>query len=127
MKATTDTGLFLADTYALVELIGGNPMYTPYLEHLLLTTKFNIAELYYYLLKDYDKPTADKYLKLYSEFAIPITYSSIKAAMQFKLKHKGEKLSYADCIGYALSLELGIAFLTGDEKFRNKDNVEFVK
>ena len=127
MKAMTEQRIFLADTYALIELIGGNPQYTPYLDHVLLTTKFNIAELYYYLLRDYDKPTADKYLELYSEFAIPITYSSIKAAMQFKLGNKKEKLSYVDCIGHALGLELGITFLTGDEKFRKKDNVEFVK
>ena len=47
--------------------------------------------------------------------------------MQFKLQFKDEKLSYADCIGYAVAAEFGIKFLTGDKKFRSKENVEFVK
>ena len=58
---------------------------------------------------------------------VPVSLSSIAAAMQFKLAHKAENLSYADCVGYALAAELGIKFLTGDEKFRSKENVEFVK
>lgn len=127
MKAMTDIKIFLADTYALIELLGGNPNYRPYLNHILVTTKFNLIELYYHFLHDYDKGTADKYLYLYSKFVIPITYSCIKRGMEFKLKHRKEKVSYVDCIGHALALELGIKFLTGDEKFEDKDNVEFVK
>ena len=127
MKVMTDTKIFLADTYALIELLGGNPNYKPYLSHILITTKFNLIELYYHFLHDYGKEAADKYLSLYSKFVIPITDNSIRKGMDFKLKHKGEKLSYADCIGYAIALELGIKFLTGDQKFENKDNVEFVK
>ncbi len=127
MKDTTETRIFFADTYALIELLGGNPNYKHYLKHILITTKFNLVELYYHFLHDYGKETADKYLDLYSKFVIPITYSSIKKGMEFKLKNKKKKLSYVDCIGYALALELGIKFLTGDKKFENKDNVEYVK
>ncbi len=127
MKAMTDIKIFLADTYALIELLGGNPNYKPYLNHILITTKFNLIELYYHFLHDYDKETADKYLNLYSKFVIPITYSCIRNGMEFKLKHKKERVSYVDCIGHALALELGIKFLTGDEKFENKDNVEFAR
>lgn len=76
---------------------------------------------------DYDKKTADKYLRLYSKFIVPITNSNIQLGMQFKLKYKKEKLSYVDYIGYALAMELGIEFLTGDQKFKNNDNVKFVK
>ena len=127
MKDTTDTKIFLADTYALIELLGGNPNYKPYLSHILITTKLNLIELYYHFLHDYGEETADKYLGLYSKFVIPITDNSIRKGMDFKLKHKEEKISYVDCIGYAIALELGIKFLTGDQKFENKDNVEFVK
>ena len=127
MKAMTETRIFLADTYALIELLGGNLSYKPYLNHILLTTKFNLVELYYHFLNDYNEETADKYLKLYSEFVIPISYNSIKNGMLFKLKNKKDKLSYVDCIGYALAVELRIKFLTGDKKFKDKDDVEFVK
>lgn len=121
------TRVFLADTYALIELLGGNPNYKQYLNSILITTKFNLIELYYHFIREYDKETADKYLRLYSQFVIPITYSCIRNGMEFKLEYRKEKLSYVDCIGYALASELGIKFLTGDNKFRNKGNVEFVK
>ena len=127
MKDTIKTKVFLADTYALIELIGGNVNYKEYLKHILVTTEFNIIELYYSFLRDYDKETADKYLKLYSEFVVPISHNCIRFGMQFKLEYKKEKLSYVDCIGYALALELGIKFLTGDQKFEDKANIEFVK
>jgi hypothetical protein len=47
--------------------------------------------------------------------------------MAFKFTYRKEKLSHVDCIGYALSLEHGIPFLTGDEKFAGKPNVAFVQ
>jgi len=127
MKDMTEIKVFFADTYALIELLAGSVNYKQYLNHILITSKFNITELYYHFLHDYDKETADKYLKLYSSFIVPISYTSIQSGMQFKLKHKKEKVSYVDCIGHALALELGIKFLTGDQKFEDKENVEFVK
>ncbi len=127
MKDMTEVKIFLADTYALIELLGGNKNYKPYLNHILITTKFNLMELYYHLICNYDEDIADKYLRLYSEFTVPVSYSCIKNGMLFKLRHKKEKLSYVDCVGYALALELGVKFLTGDEKFEDKGDVEFVK
>jgi len=32
-----------------------------------------------------------------------------------------------DCIGYVIAERNKMRFLTGDEKFKNKKNVEFVK
>ena len=127
MKVMTD--IFLADTYALIEFFLGNSNYKRYQDAYILTTKLNIMELHYFLLRQYSKEIADKYLLFYSSssFVIPVSYSSIKYGMEFKLRHKNEKLSYADCIGYALAIELGIKFLTGDNKFQDKANVEFVK
>ena len=125
--ALSEVPVFFADTYALIELIGGNSHYQIFLNHILLTSKFNIIELYYALLHDYGKETAEKYMQLYSRFVIPISYSSIRFGMEFKLQYKKEKVSYVDCIGYALAKEFGIKFLTGDQKFQNKENVEYVK
>lgn len=127
MKVMTNHKIFFADTYAFIEILNGNPNYKPYLNSILVTSRFNLIEFYYHLLNDKDKKTADKYLEVYSSLLIPITNKSIRIGMQFKLKHKKEKLSYTDCIGYAQALELNVRFLTGDQKFENKDNVEFVK
>jgi uncharacterized protein len=125
MKATTND--FFADTYALIEMSGQNPHYVKYRSASLHTTQWNLAELYYHFLNTYGEKTADEYLEAYSDFIIEITPSSIKEAMLFKSIHKKEKLSYVDCIGYALAKECRIKFLTGDQKFESKENVEFVK
>ena len=53
--------------------------------------------------------------------------SIIKEANEFKAKNRKLKLSYVDCIGYVLARSFGVKFLTGDEGFRNIENVEFVK
>jgi len=46
---------------------------------------------------------------------------------RLELRKKKLDLSYADAIGYAVSLRLMLMFLTGDEAFKNLENVEFVK
>ncbi|MFH1276481.1 MAG: PIN domain-containing protein [Candidatus Woesearchaeota archaeon] len=118
---------FFADTYALIEIIKGNLNYKVYLDFDLVTTKFNLIELYYHCLNHHSVEDADKYLNIYSPFALPIVDSAIKLGMEFKLKYKKEKLSYVDCVGYAMASVLGIKFLTGDRQFATKENVEFVK
>jgi len=36
-------------------------------------------------------------------------------------------INYVDAIGYSISFDSGIKFLTGDNEFKNLPNVEFVK
>lgn len=36
------------------------------------------------------------------------------------------ELSYADCLGYVISRNMGIRFLTGDKEFERMGGVEFV-
>lgn len=119
--------IYLADTYALVELTRGRPSYLPYADALLLTTEHNIMELYYILLKDHGEEVADKYVAYCSLSAVSIPLHVMKKAMQFKFKHAHEHLSYTDCMGYALAQARGIRFLTGDKKFYGKENVEYVR
>jgi len=124
MRDMTD---FFADTYALLEIIGGNPHYQKFLSCRLVTSQYNLIELYYALLRDYGENIAKKYYQVYKHFLIQVTDSAIQVGMEFKLEHKKEKLSYVDCLGYALAVELGMKFLTGDMKFESKQYVEFVK
>lgn len=46
-------------------------------------------------------------------------------AMKLKLKNKN--LSYTDCIGYIFAIKNNLKFLTGDKKFNDMPNVEFVQ
>jgi hypothetical protein len=42
------------------------------------------------------------------------------------LKQK-RTLSYADCVNFTFTKNLGLKLLTGDQAFRGMENVEFVK
>ena len=54
-----------------------------------------------------------------------VAFDDIIKAMDFKSKNRN--LSIPDAIGYTVAKRLNIKFLTGNEDFRNFDNVEFVK
>ena len=84
-------------------------------------------ELHYGLLRTEGKDKADKIYDAYLEFAIEINDSVIKKSNQFRLENKDKKLSYVDCIGYTLAKENNARFLTGDQQFKEMENVEFVK
>jgi len=115
------------DTYALIEIINGSERYRKYLRITPITTKLNLMELYYCLLRERGEEKAEFYYNFYLPSCISISDEVIKNAMKLKLKFKAKRLSYADCIGYILALGLGIKFLTGDKEFKNMENVEFVK
>ncbi|HIH38806.1 PIN domain-containing protein [Candidatus Woesearchaeota archaeon] len=124
MKDGLMTGKYFADTYALFEITRGNPAYKQYAQADLIICPLNLAEFYYHLLRE--KPEhAEEYYALYAGSAVGVSLSCIRGAMLFRFAHKQEDLSYIDCIGYALAQELGLKFLTGDKKFKDKKNVEY--
>ena len=114
------------DTYALVEIAKGNPNYDNYKNIRIVTSDFNLVELYYILLKiNYEK--TDEYYKELSDFSIKLAFDIVKKAMIFRHKNRQLNLSYADCMGYIMAKEYNIKFLTGDKEFEKMENVEFVK
>ena len=128
MKSTENSeNEFYADTYALVEIVRGNPNYATYESSILFTSRINLLELYYFFLRNYSVGEADDYLRQFMNLEINFTINALRRAGMFKLEHKKDKLSYADCAGYAIAEELGIPFLTGDSKFKGQKNVEYVK
>jgi len=116
------------DTYALIEIMKNNPNYAKYKDFDINTCTINLSEFYYFLLKVYNEKKADYLIKRINFKLANIiqTHVALKSS-QFRFRYKKEKLSYIDCLGYILSKEMNMKFLTGDEKFKNKDNVEFVK
>ena len=71
--------------------------------------------------------TADVILEKYYEFVTDFDQDIIKEAAKLRIIMKKRNVSMTDCIGYILSKQLGIKFLTGDKEFENIENVEFVK
>ncbi len=118
---------FLFDTYALLEIIRGNPRYQPYLDSAPMINSFILAELSYNLLKEHGPGTAFSYVDKYAPFSAPIDSGLIKEASLFRFQNKKKNFSFTDCAGYCQAKNLGIRFLTGDKEFQGLPNVEFVK
>ena len=119
---------YFFDTYAFFEIIEGNPSYNKYSEHVaIVTTKLQLMELYYGLLKLYGKHEAEFMYDRFVGSAVEISNEEIKAAMDFRHRHSKKKFSYIDCTGYVSAQRRGIMFLTGDKAFDGIPGVEFVK
>ncbi len=115
------------DTYAFFEILRNNPSYKRFWGSFsVVTTRLNLMELYYGLLKNYDAKTAGHVYNYLLHAAVDIDDAAIKEAMQFRFQNRKRKLSYADCIGYIVAMRNNIKFLTGDKQFKNFPNVEFV-
>jgi|SRR3989344_1400811 len=115
------------DSYAFFEILKGNLNYEPYKNCRIITTKLNIFELYFGLLRDVDEQSAEKYLNKYYPFVLDFDKDILIEAAKMRLRLRNRNISMTDCIGYILSLKLKIKFLTGDKEFENFKNVEFVK
>lgn len=119
---------FYFDTYALIEIGKGAPKYKDYREGIvILLNKLNLLELSYYLAKQGRKDEAKEIFDKYSKYNVDYDNEVLVEAAKMKFKFLKERLSFIDCIGYLLAKKNNAKFLTGDERFRNKDNVEFVK
>lgn len=119
---------FYFDTYALVEITLGAEKYLKFREGVgILTNKLNLMELAYFMLRIKHEDKIDAVLRVYLRYNVEPSFNAMIEAVKMKFLHRKQKLSYIDCLGYMIARENNIKFLTGDEKFRNMDNVEFVK
>ncbi len=119
--------MFFFDTYALIEVLKGNPSYNAYGDFTFVVTHLNIGELYIYLIRANGKAEAEKKLASIIFTAVPLNIELIKQAVEFKQIHNYKEVSWADCIGYVAAQKLGLKFLTGDSQFKGLPEVEFVK
>lgn len=118
---------FFFDTYAFYEIYEGNENYKKYEGCGIVTTKLNLFEIYLTILRNYGEGDAEKIFNNYFEFVKDFDKEIIKNAARLKFKLNQRDLSMTDCIGYELAKQLGIKFLTGDEQFKDMENVEFIK
>lgn len=115
------------DSYAIIEIINLNERYLKFKDFQIITNDLNLAEVYYYLLKNYNKKTADYWISVLDIKLIEISKEISLKAAEFRFIHNRKKISFADSIGYITALKSGMKFLTGDKEFENFENVEFVK
>ncbi len=122
---------YFLDTYALIEIARKNPRYAKFASATQsVTGELNLMELYYLALRDYGEEAAEKEYGLFSRIRAQHSDETMRTAMKMRLRlntGKKHKLSYADAIGYQLSVEKRLKFVTGNEVFEGLESVEFVK
>ena len=121
----TDDAYFF-DTYAIIEIVKGNPKFMKYVGSQIIITEFILAELCLSLIRELGIQKSFYYVDKYSQFVVPVNKEIIKRAMMYRFENSKKNVSMTDCIGYFLSKDLGMKFLTGDKEFKNMKNVEFV-
>ena len=119
--------MYFFDSSALIEIIRGNVAYDKYKVEIPTCTILNLFEVHQALLREFNKQTADYWIKKFNYELIEITKEDIIKASDLRFKFKDRKLSSIDCIGYIVAMKMGFRFLTGDRDFDNFTNVEFVK
>ncbi|MFH1590475.1 MAG: PIN domain-containing protein [archaeon] len=119
---------YFYDTYALLEILDGNPEYFKFIKDCrMITTRLQILEMHQSLLRIGGKRRADKHYDQFVPFCIDINDETFKEASLFRFNQRKKKLSYIDCIGYVIARNMQVPFLTGDKEFEEMEDVEFVK
>jgi len=118
---------YFFDSYSIIELIRGNPNYEFVKEKIVITGVMNLAEVYYSLLLENQKETADSIIKKINFQFLDSNPEIVIESAFLRYRLKKLELSYVDCLGYVLALRNNLLFLTGDKEFENLENVEFVK
>ena len=119
---------FFLDTYALHEILVGNPAYEKFeSETCIATTKLNLMELYYTFFVRYGEKQAKHAYQTFLDYCLEIDDELIQEAMKLRAHaNKKKSLSYVDCVGYALARNRNLVFVTGDKGFQDMPGVEFI-
>ena len=120
---------FFADSFAIIEILKGNPAYHEYGLRNLVTTEFNLCEVAYAMVRDYPDRSLSILSLIRSMIEIVQTGDSdyiAGANVRLRNNRLKRKFSTIDCLGYVVAERLNIPFLTGDREFFEMQNVEFV-
>jgi predicted nucleic acid-binding protein len=99
---------YYTDTYALIEILRNNPAYEKYAGEELITSEFNLLELAYALVRDYEVNRALEILRIVRasvEIVAPKNEDYVEAAtLCIKLRKERRNLSiYHRCLGIRFS------------------------
>ncbi len=113
------------DTYALVEIAEGNPVFMRFLADVVIND-ITLAEFYYLLYGKYGLQAAEYWQRKFEHCTQPVGRPVLIQAVRFRQDNKKFGLSFFDCVGYIFSRTNGLAFVTGDQAFKNLEGVEFI-
>jgi predicted nucleic acid-binding protein len=122
------------DTYALLAWFrDGNEGYRRFFEsdEDKFITLLILMEFYFFLYHFSGKRIADEYSEIlrrnFKLLRLSATSAVDAAVMRSHMVKQKRRMSYTDCIGYALALQHHHKFLTGDQQFMGLKHVIFVK
>ncbi|MBI1970470.1 PIN domain-containing protein [Candidatus Woesearchaeota archaeon] len=113
------------DTYALVEIAKGQPVFIKYTEEEFVISEITLSEFYLVILREYNQQTADYWYRKLEARAIPVSLPILIEAMKFKHSHRKQRISFFDAVGYIFSRHNNHLFVTGDKEFFGMPDVEF--
>lgn len=118
---------YFFDSYAIIEIIKGNPNYAKYASEPVTTSLFNLIEVYWNVLNEGTETKANETYDKFRDSVVEINDETLKKAVKFRKQNKKKNLSYTDCIGYVYAIENNLIFLTGDKEFKETEKVEYIK
>ena len=121
----------LIDSWAWIEYFKGSKAgekVKKYIEgkEKAIISAINIAEVYRWILRFYDEEIAKEKINVMKERCFIIPVDEEIAIMAAKIRHE-EKLGLGDAIIYATAKKEGAILLTGDNDFKDKENVIFIE
>ena len=121
----------LIDSWAWIEYFKGSKAggkVRKYIEgkEKAIISAINIAEVYRWILRFYDEKIAKEKINVMEERCFIIPVDGEIAIMAAKIRHK-EKLGLGDAIIYATAKKEDATLLTGDNDFKDKENVIFIE
>ncbi|MEK6979176.1 MAG: PIN domain-containing protein [Candidatus Micrarchaeota archaeon] len=118
---------YFVDTYAWMEYFSGNPSYGPFIDNNYLKTPILVlGELSRsFTRKGLPEDKQEELLEFVKKksYIVPLTEENVKYSGRLA---EQEKLSFADAIMYSYATPIE-KLLTGDNHFKGKRYVEFVK
>lgn len=118
--------MYCLDTYALVEIMEGNPKFAFLLEEDFVIPNTTLAEFYWTLLKERGKETADYWYGRLGSFCIDVSVIILIKAQSFRYLNRKKDVSFFDCVGYIFAKEHKYLFVTGDKEFKKLKGVKHI-
>jgi len=115
------------DSYALMEIMNGNPKFAHYLNLKFIIADMTLAEFYGVILREQGEEKADYWLDKFQAFSMNVSLNILTKAVKFRYVNRDKNISLIDAIGYIFSKENNYIFVTGDREFEKLENVEFIK
>lgn len=119
--------MYCLDTYALWEIQYANPKFSLFSNESFVITEWTFVEFYRSILKQYDKITADYWLRKLRPFIRKVEIEILLKAVVFQEENKKTDMSVYDCVGYTFAQENNLLFVTGDKEFKGRKGVLFIQ